>query len=180
MLIVRTADQTRIVDGATRRRTVGTYQVYHNGQPVAGLGGAMAEAKRPGDNTLDGNVHDRCIEPGRYPLWTQYGTKYRTLGYDHSPEAAAHTGIKPRPGFELRQTGERSEILVHPAQGFLWSVGCLHPCEALPQGESNINFVDSRKRVIALIDDMKAWLGDNFPKHDGERIPQASIVIDES
>lgn len=180
MHVVRTADQTRLVEGETRRRTVGTYQVFHDGVAAGGLGGTIAEAKRPGDNTGAGDTHDRCVESGRYELWTQYGTKYRTLGYDHSADATTHPGIKPRPGFELKGTGARGEILVHPAQGFLWSVGCLHPSGALPTGQSNIDFVDSRRRVVALIEDMKTFLGQAFPPHDGKRIPDAWIVIDET
>jgi hypothetical protein len=36
----------------------------------------------------------------------------------------------------------------------------------------------SRKRVIALIEDMKRFLGTDFPGRNGKRIPKAFVVID--
>ena len=69
--IVRTEEQTR----NARRRTVGRYQVLHNGNPVAGLSGATAETKGPGANAPEGN--NRCIEAGSYNLHIQSGKDTR-------------------------------------------------------------------------------------------------------
>jgi cell division protein FtsW (lipid II flippase) len=41
-----------------------------------------------------------------------------------------------------------------------------------------VYFVDSRTRVIAIIDDMKTFLGASFPKKNGRPIPNAFLVID--
>jgi hypothetical protein len=60
--IIRDAEQRRPSDG--RRRTVGRYQVYHDGvaQTGAGLSGMTAEAKGPGANTPADN--GKRIEKG--------------------------------------------------------------------------------------------------------------------
>lgn len=155
-----------------KTRTVGQYQVFHDGVPVPGLAGDCAESPGPGDNAKPGNK--RRIEAGRYPLLTQAGTKYVTLGYTNS---LGSTQL-PRPGIELGKTGKRSEILIHPASGFLWSVGCINLAEALPAAASDIAFKDSRARVIAVIDDMRAFLGDRFPTRNGRGIEGAFCVID--
>jgi hypothetical protein len=55
----------------SRQRTYGTYQVYHDGQPIAGLSGNVCECIGPGDNTVAQN--GKRIEQGRYPLWSQFG-----------------------------------------------------------------------------------------------------------
>src|SRR5262249_39124599 len=38
-----------------KRRTVGRYQVFHNGSPIPGLAGMCAETRGPGDNSKAGN-----------------------------------------------------------------------------------------------------------------------------
>ena len=111
---------------------------------------------------------------GRYPLFTQDGTKYVTIGYKDSESTSA----KPKPGLELKATGQRSEILIHPGQGFLASIGCINPCTSLPNAAEMIDFVPSRKRVIAIIDDLKAFTDRTFPATNGKRIPNAFVVID--
>jgi len=165
--IARTAEQTR----GDRRRTVGTYQVFHDGVRVAGLSGACAESPGPGDNSKAGNK--RCIETGTYPISTQDGDKYCTIGYTSNLNPAA---IR-RPALLLRETNKRTDILLHPARGFLWSVGCINPSKPLPSATSNIDFEDSRKRVIDIINDLKAFLGREFPGKNGRPIPNATIVI---
>src|SRR5262245_35517273 len=106
--IVRETEQRRASDG--KRRTVGQYQVYHDGEPQTGadLKGTTAESKGPGANEPADN--GKRIEPGRYPLWTQEPGRYATWGYQDSES----TGASPKPGFELKDTGERYEILLHP------------------------------------------------------------------
>jgi hypothetical protein len=170
--IVRREEQKRPTDG--RRRTVGTYQLFHDG--VAQIGtdfrGMVAEAKGPGANAPAGN--GRRIEEGRYPIATQGGSKYVTWGYkdDDDPD------VEPKPGLELLQTGKRSEILIHPGQGFLASIGCINPCTNLPSGNERIDYVGSRQRVIAIIENLKSFAGAKFPKTNGKVIPNAFVIID--
>lgn len=170
--ITRNSEQKRESDG--KRRTVGTYQIYHNGvkQTGTGLFGTVAETKGPGANKPAGN--SRRIEPGRYPLYTQDGTKYVTIGYNESES----TFVSPKPGIELKSTGERSEILIHPGQGFLSSVGCINPCTSLPNAKEMIDYIPSRKRVIAIINDLRMYVGTEFPSKNGKKIINAFVVIE--
>ncbi|HEV2842930.1 MAG TPA: hypothetical protein VGW39_16535 [Chthoniobacterales bacterium] len=169
--IVRKSEQRR---PSGKRRTVGEYQIFHDGvkQTGAGLSGRVAETRGPGANKPAGN--NRRVEEGRYPVFTQDGEKYVTIGYKESESATA----KPKPGLELKETGQRSEILIHPGQGFLASIGCINPCTSLPSAAELIDFVPSRKRVIAIINDVKAFAGSAFPTKNGKRIPNAFVVID--
>ena len=170
--IVRSSEQTRQSDG--RIRTVGSYQVFHDGaaRPNPDLSGTVAETRGPGDNAHAGN--NRRVEAGRYPIATQDGTKYVTIGYRNTESGAAI----PKPGIELRNTGHRAEILLHPGRGYLSSIGCINPCTSLPNAEEMIGFVGSRRRVIAIIDDLRAYLGNRFPSYNGKLIPNAAIVIE--
>ena len=84
----------------------------------------------------------------------------------------------PRPGIELGDTGNRTEILIHPGRGFLSSVGCINPCKSLPNANEDITFSISRTRTIAIIDDMRSFVGAQFPNSNGRRIPRAFVVID--
>jgi hypothetical protein len=172
MLIVRKSEQRRASDG--KRRTVGSYQIFHDGIKQTGFGmkGMVAETRGPGANKPKDN--GRRVEPGIYPLSTQDGENYVTIGYKQTESASA----KPKPGIELNETGKRTEILLHPGQGFLSSVGCINPCTALPNADEPIDYVGSRKRVIAIIEDLKTLLGTNFPTKNGRKIPRAAIVID--
>jgi hypothetical protein len=132
----------------------------------------VAETKGPGSNRPAGN--GLRVEEGIYPLWTQDGTKYDTWGYADSTDP----DVTPRPGLELKDTGQRQEILIHPGQGFLASVGCINPCSSLPNGSELINYAGSRQRVIDLIEDLKTYLGAKFPSTNGKEIPDAFAVID--
>src|SRR5436190_21944473 len=98
MLIERESEQRRASDG--KRRTVGKYQVFHDGNRQTGFGmkGMVAESRGPGANRPVGN--GKRIEAGRYPLATQDGEKYVTLGYKESESKTA----KPKPGIELNST----------------------------------------------------------------------------
>jgi hypothetical protein len=168
LFIQRSSEQTR----GGRRRTIGTYQIFHDGAPQAALRGTSVETKGPGDNKVAGN--GRRVEAGTYPLATQAGTHYVTIGYLVSDDPDQ----TPKPGLELRDTGNRSEILVHPGHGFLASVGCINLTRALKNGTTDIPFVDSRNRVIAAIDDLKAFCGPSFPHHNGQPIANATVVIE--
>jgi hypothetical protein len=138
---------------------------------LQGLSGAIAETRGPGTNTPTGN--NRCIEAGSYNLHVQSGEKYATIGYTANTNPTALR----RPGLLLLPTGERVGILIHPACGFLWSIGCLNPARALSNASSQIDFLDSRSRVIALIDSLRTTLAGAFPTEGGRRIPGATVVI---
>lgn len=170
--IVREREQRRASDG--RRRTIGRYQVYHDGAAQSGtdMSGMTAEAKGRGANAPAGN--GKRIEEGRYPLWTQAPGRYATWNYSTSASPSA----KPKPSFELKDTGERTEILVHPGDGFLSSIGCINLCTSLPSPSVPITYSSSRRRVIAVIEDMKSYLGAAFPATNGKKIPRAFVVID--
>lgn len=170
LLIRRQSTQRRASDGKVR--TIGTYQVFHDGQAVAGLAGVTAESRGRGDNSVA--MNGRRIEAGTYPLWTQDGTKYDTIGYVRNES----TGARPKPGIELKGTGARAEILIHPGQGFLASIGCVNLATSLPNAGEPISYKGSRRRVIALIDDMRQFLGAGFPTQNSKRIAHASVVIE--
>jgi hypothetical protein len=175
LLVVRRLEQTRSTRGGSRIRTVGTYEVYHDGvrRDDPSLRGQMAESRGPGANRPRGN--GRRIAEGRYALATQGTpeTKYHT--FDSSSSERSRDG--PKPGFEITVPGPRTGILVHPGVGFLASIGCLNPCTNLPNGEENIDYAGSRKRVIALIEDMANFLGRDFPPSGERFVPRAFAVI---
>jgi hypothetical protein len=100
--------------------------------------------------------------------------KYKTIGYKDSQ---SHS-VRPKPGLELKETGQRTEILIHPGVGFVASIGCINPCTSLPNAEEMIDFVPSRERVIAIINDLKDYSKGTFPTQNGERIANAFVVID--
>jgi hypothetical protein len=172
LLIKRRLEQTR----GKKVRTVGTYEVYHDGvlRTDLSLQGQMAESRGPGANRPRGN--GKRIEEGRYALATQgtSATKYHTFDYSSSDKKTA----KPKPAFEITVPGPRTGILIHPGVGFLASIGCLNPCLNLPDASEDIDYVGSRKRVIALIDDMATFVGRDFPTSGERHIPRAFAVID--
>jgi hypothetical protein len=166
--IIRKEEQLR----GARRRTIGAYRILHDGVP-SGLEGTSVETKGPGDNKVAGN--GRCVEAGTYPLATQDGDHYKTIGYMVSSDSDR----TPKPGIELLHTGARREILVHPGHGFLASIGCINLSAELASGATDIPFEDSRDRVIAAIDDLRAFLGADFPKYNGRSIPRAWVMIED-
>ncbi len=170
LLIRRTQEQRRGSDG--KRRTIGTYQVFHDGAMVPTLSGVTAESAGPGSNAVAGNR--RRVEAKRYPLFTQAGAKYVTFNFSPSENQNG----TPKPGIELKDTDNRSEILIHPGAGFLASVGCINLATNLPHEGEPISYPGSRRRVIALIEDMRAFLGAAFPTQNGQRIPNAHVVIE--
>jgi hypothetical protein len=152
-------------------RTIGDYRCYWNGEPIHDLEGQMVERGGPGDNTDNGVERHRRIAAGRYPLAVHAGTNYKTKGY--AP------GGMPLPGLAVDETGERTAILIHPAHhpnGYVSSIGCLNPGVGLRDADSRIALADSRSRVVAMIEGMKAKLGSAFPR--GGPIPDAVVVID--
>lgn len=115
--IVPEAEQSRVSDGNTRN--FGKYQVFINGvsQKRTLTRGIAAETRGPGGNRPA--EKNRRVEAQRYPLFTQGGTRYITVGYRESTAMNA----TPRPGLELKEADQRIEILIHPGQRFLSSLG---------------------------------------------------------
>lgn len=170
--IQRKSEQRRASDGKVR--TAGTYAIYHDGVKAKGphASGMVAESRGPGANRPAGN--GKRIEPGRYPLATQAGAKYVT----HNFSKSLSPKVYPKPGIEVLHTGERSEILIHPGIGFLASIGCINPCKSIPVPTEYIDYLPSRDRVIGIIEDLRRYAGDRFPKLNGVAIPNAFVVID--
>jgi len=177
--VTRLNEQTR----GNETRTVGTYKVFHDGQPAAAisvggvlvpLSGTTAECKGPGQNATPATpANPSRILPGRYPLKTSGGPTYVTTGFRGDLQIAAKM-----PGVELRKTGNRTAILIHPGKDeFVSSIGCVNLCTSLPNAAENIDYPGSRRRVIALIADMKQFLG-NVSGDGDVAILNAFAVID--
>ena len=155
------------------RRAYGRYQAYRGGRPDPSLSGFMCECIGPGNNAVPGT--GLRIEPGRYPLWTQFG-RYRSIGYCND---LTTPGLDPMPGVRLEETGNRTAILIHPGHPpnlYLSSVGCLNPTRALREDEL-IDYWDSRTRMIALIDSLRTFAPTAFATETNTPIEDASIVI---
>jgi hypothetical protein len=162
--------------GMPYARTISYYQAYLNGQKVAGINGYAAERQGPGDNGLTGTTEHRRIAAGSYPLSTfSDGGKYATIGYSPGTSAAD----EPRPCLEVENTGHRGGVLIHCAQGYLWSKGCINLASKLDTAATDINSEDSRKRVIALINSIKTALGGDFPKDNDRELPRVQLLIRE-
>ena len=158
-----------------RVRTYGAYQVSIDGVPVPDLSGYICECTGPGDNTPQGKSEHLRIHEGRYALSTQFGEHFRSVDFT---DVAAY----PMPGFRLLGTEVRTDILVHPGYPptlYLSSIGCLNPTQPLT-ADQDMDFEESRARVIALIDSLREHdpaafagnkAGDNTP------IANAFIVI---
>jgi hypothetical protein len=153
-----------------RVRTYGAYQVSIDGVSVPRLSGHICECTGPGDNTERGKREHLRIHQGRYALSTQFGEHFRSVDFtDH----AAY----PMPGFRLLGTEVRTDILVHPGYPptlYLSSIGCLNPTRPLTAGQ-DMDFEDSRDRVIALIESLREHdpnafanenIGNNTPIRD--------------
>jgi len=181
ILVTRRMVQTR---GAATR-TVGTYQVHHDGRPapdilVGGvavpLSGTTAEPRGPGQNKRPATRHSPSrILPGRYPMRTSGGPLYVTNGYRADLQIR-----QAMPGLELGGTGRRTDILIHPGKNeFISSIGCINPCTRLPDAAEDIDYAGSRRRVIALIEDMRRFFG-GIPGTGDRPIANAWTVIDEA
>lgn len=157
------------------QRTYGRYAVCVDGAP-SGLSGFMAETVGPGDNSMADN--GRRIETGRYPLTTHYRS-FVSAGYSLDEAVVADA---PMPALRLLGTGKRTGILIHPvylpeAKLYVASVGCLNPTRAVTP-EQNIDYWDSRARVIALIDSLRAFRPEAFVTALPTPIQDAAVVID--
>ena len=171
MLVTRRGTQ----QSGSQNRTYGAYQVYRDGQPIADLSGNVCECTGPGENSV-GQTSKR-IEEGRYPLWTQFGIRYHTIGYSTNMDVPAQL---PMPGILLENTGNRIGILIHPGHPpdlYLSSIGCLNPTGPLRSADE-MNFWESRTRVVALIDNLSNFAPGAFEQQNDTRIPNAWAVID--
>ena len=158
------------------KRTVSQYQVFFDRQPVAGMNGNAAERQGPGDNTGAGVAKHARLMAGTYPLFTHAGTRnrYRTFGFANPGGLQS----RPWPSIRVENTGKRTGVLIHCAAGFLMSEGCINLTgKALKLGKDDIEFFDSRSRVIGLIQNMKSLLGAKFPSSNNAKIPDATLVI---
>jgi hypothetical protein len=174
-------NRTRIErrDGKSFSRTVGSYYVTYQGEKLPDLGGATVEREGPGDNSMSGVLNHRRLEAGIYPLFTHAGAgnKYRTFGFAEPGSLQ----VPPWPALRLENTGNRSGILLHPAAGYLTNVGTINLSKPLAGPVDDIDFEDSRARVISVIQAMKDKLGNGFPSSNNQLIQNAWIVIaDES
>jgi hypothetical protein len=161
--------------GAKSPRTVGVYQAYLDGQPIDGVKGFCVERQGPGDNSPTGVANQRRIAAGTYPLFTHAsgGTnKYRTIGY-RNPGAI---GDRPWPCIGVEGTDSREGILIHCAQGYYMSIGCINLSDAVANAASNLDFAESRNRVIQLINSMTQRVT-GFPAQNNARIPGATLII---
>src|SRR5437763_14150341 len=89
-------------------------------------------------------------------------------------------GQIPMPGLLLADTGDRPFILIHPGHPphlYLSSIGCFNLTKPLRHNE-NMDFFESRARVIALIDDLRAFAPDAFEHHGNISIPDAAVIVD--
>jgi len=157
-------------------RTYGSYEVFIDGVSAAqndpSLKGNICETIGPGSNDRKGVR----IAQGRYQLTTQFGTRYESIGFSTSTTIAADPLM---PGVALTGTGQRSAILIHPGHpakvgavppvAYISSIGCFNPTQALT-ARDNINFFESRQRVIALINSLAAFDPHAFHKAGGQPI----------
>ncbi len=158
----------------SKQRTYGSYQVYIDGTAAPSLAGFICERLGPGNNRTAGN--GKRIEAKTYPLWTQFGS-YRSIDYSTNQQVA---GDPPMPAILLLGTGRRTGILIHPAHPpklYLSSIGCLNPTSEIGPADP-IDFWDSRRRVIALLDSLKTHAPAAFEHEVSSRIADASIVVE--
>jgi hypothetical protein len=155
-------------------RTYGAYQAFLDGKPIDSLIGNVCECGGPGENSTSDT--DKRIEEGRYPLYTQFGTRYRTVGYSIDVNVP---GRIPMPGILVANTGHRIAILIHPGHPpslYLSSIGCLNLTKPLLAADQ-MDFWESRARVIALIESLRAFAPSAF-KNDDSNDLGAWLVVD--
>src|SRR5262249_30603362 len=100
-----------------------------------------------------------------------------TVGYSTNMDVPAQL---PMPGILLENTGNRIGILIHPGHPpdlYLSSIGCLNPTSPLGSADE-MDFWESRSRVIALFDDLTNFAPEAFEQENNTRIPNAWAVID--
>src|SRR4051812_16764660 len=95
-------------------------------------------------------------------------------------------GALRMPGVALIETGNRTAILIHPGHptppggppsSWLSSIGCLNVTRAI-RADEDIEFWESRARVIAILDSLRAFAPDAFVAARNTPILNAFAVID--
>ena len=171
--IVRLRVETRGSGSATRHRTVGRYECYLNGvlQTDPDLEGATVEPRGPGDNSQTGVANARRIEEGLYPLATHGfgGSKYHTFDYRNDQ--------RPRPGVLVKDTSDRTAILIHRGVGFKATVGCINLTGSIADVNDDIGANTSFARMDAFIEFMKSNIA-GFPANPGHDIPNGFLLIE--
>jgi hypothetical protein len=161
-------------------RTYGTYQAFRDGEPIAQLTGNVCECPGPGENDRHGSQKNRKrIKAGRYPLWTVFRPHFHTIKYWPTVDPA---GQHPMPGILLDEeaTTVRNGIIIHPGHPptlYISSIGCLNLTKPL-QATEKMDFVDSRSRVIAVIDSLQNFAPAAFRQGQEMPIPNAAIIIE--
>lgn len=159
-----------------KSRTYGRYETIVDGSPIAGLSGFVCEAVGPGDNKTLNN--GKRIEPGRYPLFTHWhGARYASVGYALDAETP---GALKMPAIRVGDTEARTDILIHPGHPptpYLSSVGCFNLTAKLKPTQ-DMDFWESRARVIALLDSLRAFAPEAFAIEDITRIPNAWLLVE--
>jgi hypothetical protein len=163
--------RTELRPGKQFARTVSEYQAFYDRQKLPGLEGVAFERQGPGDNGGSGSKYHRRIAAGTYPLLTQDGSNYRTIGY-------LTNGEHPRPALLVGETGQRVAILVHPGSAYLSSIGCINLSKPLGGATDDISYGESQLHVVAMINAMRVELGAGFPQRNGYRITGAWLVIE--
>jgi len=163
--------RTELREGRGFPRTVSVYDAFYNRQKLGGLEGYAFERQGPGDNGATGSKYHRRITAGTYPLLTQDGTNYKTIGY-------ATSGSHPRPGLLIGETGHRVAILLHPGNTYLSSIGCINLSRPLEGADDDMAYGESQLRVIAMINALRMELGADFPARNGRRITGAWLVVE--
>ena len=157
-------------EGEGFQRTVGAYRVLRNGAPQPGLAGSTVERQGPSDNSASGVKFHRRLLAGTYPLGPQATEKYCTTGY-------ATNGDHPRPALAVGDTGARTGILVHPADGYGSTIGCINLSRPLNDARSDLYLSDSVTRVQAVIEDLRNFCGGALRLTESGAIAGATLVI---
>ena len=124
---------------------------------------------------LIGKREHRRVEAGKYPARTHKTSDYQTSDYTGRPG----TRRSPRLGLAARRhqwaPATESSSTRPVATGS--TIGCVNLGPEITGPNSRLTMRDSLKRVVAVIDDLKAFAGPRFPGPDSEAIPNAFVLI---
>jgi hypothetical protein len=156
-------------------RTIGVYQGYFNGCAIPRISGYCVERQGPGDNGQAGVENHYRIKEGIYPLFTHAGDNnhYMTIGYAQPAEVSN----RPWPCLEIGNTEAKSGILIHCAEGYLMSIGCINLTSSISDASDDLNFRDSWHRTTDLINSISQSIGTSFPRTNNKQIPNSLIII---
>ena len=152
-------------------RTVGAYTVFHDRTQTAIVGNTV-ERQGPGNNGLAGKASHTCIKSGTYPLTMHASAKYATRHFEVD-------GRHPRPALAVGDTDQRVGILIHPADGYGSTIGCINLAGHLVDADSNIVLPDSIARVMAVIADLGNFGPGGLPAGSDVVIPSAHLLIED-